>query len=108
MNYRVLNSIYNYNNFHFFFLFNNEIRNGLPQIVAWQMQEWALDCIHGLHFLETLGRVWGTRFYVWLFTFAGAACLFACNAPALDVFDGGTQMQIVKIYDYKTSLDCEV
>jgi hypothetical protein len=59
-------------------------------------------------FLETLGRVWDTRFYVWLLTFAGAACLFACNAPALDVFDGGTQMQIVKIYDYKTSLDCEV
>jgi hypothetical protein len=45
-------------------------------------------------FLETLGRVWDTRFYVWLLTFAGAACLFACNAPALDVFLEGRKCKL--------------
>jgi hypothetical protein len=58
-------------------------------------------------FLETLRRVWGTRFYVWCYVWLEPACLLATPQLLMMVLVRDA-MEIVKIYDYKPSLDCEV
>jgi len=53
--------------------------------------------------LETIGRAWGTRFYVWRYiAFLAQVYLLACLL-ATSSFDDGLRdaMEIVKIYDYK-------
>lgn len=52
--------------------------------------------------LETLGRDWGSRFYVWRYvTLLGWSCLIIClQHPAVIMFLRDA-MEIVKIYDYK-------
>jgi hypothetical protein len=52
-------------------------------------------------FLETLGRVWGTRFYVWCLRSLGS-CLLVCLQRASFLMMGfeGRKWKL-SIYDYK-------
>lgn len=55
-----------------------------------------------VYILETLGRDWGTRFYVWRYVaLLGWRCLLYLLATTALLMVLRYGMEIVKIYDYK-------